>query len=470
MSGYPGFRIAARSRGIGFGVASLACALLSPAFAAPAATDYARYAGAAPMETVLAGYRALFTCSAHFHAGRALDDIERVELVDTQAFELPPPQIDARRRFVRAAGPGGETAVAAYRDSMGCTLLPPDWSEADLASLPYVAYPPVPNRSAQNFPDGDRVRLRTPASLRPLLRDAFDGATYGDGSVTTAVLIAHRGKLIAERYAPGFGPRSGYRTWSTAKSITATLIGIAVGDGLLEVDAPAPIPEWRHPHDPRAAIRLVDLLQMSSGLESSGSNTNALYFGGAAILPAITTTRLEAPPGTRWQYANNDTLLLLRALEHVLDDRLAYLRFPYDRLLHKLGMFDTRMETDHAGRFMGSSQVYTTARDLMRFGLFYAAKGVWRDERILPEGWTDFVAQAAPARPRKAGERGYGAQFWLLDTMPGVPAGTYTSAGNKGQYVTVVPGADLVIVRTGVDPNGKRWAHDRLVAAVAAAL
>ena len=69
-----------------------------------------------------------------------------------------------------------------------------------------------------------------------------------------------------------------------------------------------------------------------------------------------------------------------------------------------------------------------------------------------------------------AGQWGYGAQFWLLDQMPGVPPGTFTTAGNKGQYVTVVPGQDLVIVRTGVDPDGKRWAQDRLVAEVVAAL
>ena len=61
-------------------------------------------------------------------------------------------------------------------------------------------------------------------------------------------------------------------------------------------------------------------------------------------------------------------------------------------------------------------------------------------------------------------------EFWLLDQMPGVPPGTYTTAGNKGQYVTVVPGHDLVIVRTGVDPDGKRWQQDRFVAAVVEAL
>ena len=112
----------------------------------------------------------------------------------------------------------------------------------------------------------------------------------------------------------------------------------------------------------------------------------------------------------------------------------------------------------------------TTARDLARFGIFLDQDGVHQGKRLLPEGWIQFVSTPAPARPVVAGEWGYGAQFWLLDTMPDVPKGTYTTFGNKGQYVTVVPGHDLVIVRTGVDPNGIEYKQDRLVVDVLKAL
>ena len=149
---------------------------------------------------------------------------------------------------------------------------------------------------------------------------------------------------------------------------------------------------------------------------------------------------------------------------------LENLRFPYDELLTPLGMFHTRMEVDHLGNFVGSSQTYTTARDLARFGMFLADDGVVNGKRILPEGWVKFSTTPAPTRPPVAGDLGYGAQFWLLDQLPGVPPGTYTTAGNKGQFATVVPKHGLVIVRTGVDPNGKTWAQDELVAAVVAAL
>src|SRR5690606_37194837 len=177
-------------------------------------------------------------------------------------------------------------------------------------------------------------------------------------------------------------PYRGYRTWSTAKSISATLIGIAAHQGLLDVQAPAPVPEWQQPADPRKAITLEHLMWMSSGLWSEGSNTNALYFGGQDVISAATTTPLEADRGTGWKYANNDTLLLLRSLRAVLNDDARYLRFPYEELFRPLGMHHTWMETDHLGNFVGSSQVYTTARDLARFGLLYLNDGVWQGERL----------------------------------------------------------------------------------------
>jgi CubicO group peptidase (beta-lactamase class C family) len=428
---------------------------------------------------IVAGYRALFTCSAHFFAGRPLSDIRKVELVDVEGLGYPDPVIDEKRRLVSAADKSGKIVqVAAFRDSMGCTVLPPHWSTADVPRLPNVQYAPAPDVSDVAFPAGDRVDLPAtgidPAhgALAAVLDRVFDGRTYGDRqkTVSTAVIVLKGGRIVAERYRPGFGIHSGYRTWSTTKSITAALLGIASKQGLLDLDAPAAIPEWSHPGDPRQAITYKHLLWMSSGLFSGGPNTYSVYFGGQDVISAVTSTPLEAAPGTRWKYANNDTLLTLRALRHVLDDDLRFLRFPYDELLHPLGMYHTRMEVDHLGTFVGSSQTYTTARDLARFGLLLANDGVWNGKRLLPAGWVKFSTTPAPTKPPVAGEWGYGAQFWLLDQMPGVPAGTYTTAGNKGQFVTVVPGHDLVIVRTGVEPDGYRFQQDRLVADVVSAL
>jgi CubicO group peptidase (beta-lactamase class C family) len=385
--------------------------------------------------------------------------------------------IDEQRRFVTATDPSSTvTRIAAFRDSMGCSVLPPEWGPADIGKLPNQAFDPAPDLDDVPFPAGDRVALGAGGldpqfrQLGPVLDKAFDG-TYGSkpGAVTASVIVLKGGRILAERYRPGFGIHAGYRTWSTSKSMTALLLAIAAKQGKLDLDDRADIPEWTSTDDPRRAITYKQLMWMSSGLFSGGDNTYAVYFGGQDVMSALLGNPLEAAPGTRWKYANNDTLLLARALRHRLGDDARFQRYPYEELLRPLGMYHTRMETDHTGMFVSSSQTYTTARDLARLGLFLYNEGVWNGKRYLPEGFLKFASTPAPTRPPVAGQWGYGAQFWLLDQMPGVPPGTYTTAGRKGQFVTVVPGHDLVIVRTGVDPEGIRFQQDRLVADVVAA-
>lgn len=448
------------------GIASLACSLfLRAATARP--IPYQQPGGIADLEDpfIASGYNALFTCSAHFVARRPLADIKVVELADTIPLGLPDPVIDSKNMTVRV-GTGETARIAAYRHGMGCTLLPPQWGIADVPRLPYVQYREPVDLSLVPWPLGDNYSVKKSTRLTDVLSRAFDGNSFGANTLTVSVIVLKDDVVIAEQYRDGFGPYSGYRTWSTAKSITGVLIGIATGQGLLDPEQPAPVPEWQAPGDARKNILLKELLWMSSGLYGGGNNTAAVYFGGQDVISAVTTTQLEVDPGTRWKYANNDTLLALRALRHQLDDDLAYLRFPYDELLHPIGMHHTYMETDHQGNFIGSSQVYTTARDLARFGLLLVNDGVWLGRRILPAGWIDFVSTPAATRPTEAGKQGYGAQFWLFGAIDGLPADTFTSAGNKGQYVTVIRSADVVVVRTGVDPAGARWNQPRFTKAV----
>jgi hypothetical protein len=133
-------------------LASLLLALLAPAFAAP---PYQRPAGIAGSTEplIVAGYRALFTCSAHFFAGRPLDDIKRVELADTQGLGYPDPVIDAPQDRDRQDASGAIVRIAAFRDTMGCTMLPPHWEIGDVPHLPYVQYAPAPDVS-RCFPAG----------------------------------------------------------------------------------------------------------------------------------------------------------------------------------------------------------------------------------------------------------------------------------------------------------------------------
>ncbi len=155
-------------------------------------------------------------------------------------------------------------------------------------------------------------------------------------------------------------------------------------------------------------------------------------------------------PGTYWDYENYDTILGVWAMRRILGDWQSYIEFPRKALLDRIGMRNTLLSTDRFGDFILSSQVYTNARDLARFGLLYLNGGVWNGERIISEEWIDFVRTPAPATAETGNQ--YGGQWWLVpDNRTDVPSDAYSTAGNRGQYVIVVPSHDLVIVRRGLD-------------------
>ena len=123
-------------------------------------------------------------------------------------------------------------------------------------------------------------------------------------------------------------------------------------------------------------------------------------------------------------------------------------------LLWKIGATHTTLETDWNGDYLSSSQIWTTARDMARLGQLYLQDGIWDGERILPAGWSRFVSSPAPAQPGNPDGYGYGAQFWLMNNVEGVPEDTYAALGNRGQSIVIVPSRDVVIVRRGFDVNG----------------
>jgi CubicO group peptidase (beta-lactamase class C family) len=260
------------------------------------------------------------------------------------------------------------------------------------------------------------------------------------------------------------------RTWSVAKSIAGTVVGAAVQQGKIDVAAPAPIPEWRRAGDPRAEITTDHLLRMASGLHSdtAGNRTDAIYFGGTSVTEQATAWPLIARPGSRFRYANNDTMLAARALRAALGDGQEALAFPFTSLLWKIGMTRTVPETDWEGNFILSSQVWTTARDLARMGLLYLNDGVWNGERILPPGWGRYVAQHGPAQP--ASGYGYGATFWTFPPNSGLPQDAYIARGNRGQYLAIIPSRQMLIVRRGFDGAGATFDLDAFTRDVLAAL
>lgn len=434
-------------------------------------TEFDYFAGS--RQIIRNGVQAVLTCNGLFTSHRRLDQVVDQELaylservfgsLGKAAFEV---HTDAGAVTV-GGGEDGEAITAAFRDGIGCVVMAPGAGLSEIDELPELTLPyPDIDPSTTPWPVGDAnaPTVADPDVNTAALQAASDWAFNRDTEEqdTVSLLVVHRGKLIHERYAPGFDRNTRTRTWSTAKSIAATLIGMQVDAGAMALDAPLPfnwLPEMpADEHDPRADITLRHVLRMSSGLYPVDSfrmeyatGSGLAYWAGASSVEGARRRALIREPGTVWDYENFDTLLAVYALKLSLEDEQEYLEFPRRQLLDRLGMRNTLLSTDRFGDFILSSQVYTNARDLARFGLLHLNEGLWQGERIISKQWIDFVRTPAPAAVNQG--VGYGAQWWLVppERQDDVPADAYTTAGNRGQYTIVVPSHDLVIVRRGLD-------------------
>ncbi len=417
------------------------------------------------------GQQAVLMCNGLFTGNRTLEQVFAQEL----AFFREPIGtaeggdyiVDWNVRAVEVGVAGAVPVMrAAFRQGIGCVVLPPDQTLADIDNLPELTLPLPPGNPARiPWPNGDLLsNTGLSADIdAAALEAASDWAFDRDSKeqVTLSMVVVHNGEIIHERYAPGFDVTTRTRTWSTAKSIAGTLIGMLVDEGKLSLDEPLGFdwyPENRSPEtDPRNEITLRHVLNMSSGLDTIdnggreyATGSGLSYWAGASSVIGARSRALIREPGTHWDYENYDTLLGVYAMKLALGDRKTYAEFPRRALLDKLGMRNTLVSTDRFGDFILSSQVYTNARDLARFGQLYLQNGLWDGERLLSEEWIDFVRTPAPATLGR-GSR-YGGQWWLVpEGRDDVPKDAYTTNGNRGQYTVVVPSHNIVIVRRGLD-------------------
>lgn len=452
-----------------------ACLLAAVLLAGPAAAQQQPRELTPHQRAIAAGYKALMLCEGQFGGGRTPEQVATTELkgiypeYEALAAELPAASDRQDRSVSVPFADGMPPRLAYWVPRFGCSLAPIGGRRV----LPPLLHPnpsiPFP-ADPRPWPAGDGgIAPKPPAALMSAVAAAFaPAATKGR---TTGVVVLRDGKVIAERYADGFGPLVPNRTWSVAKSIAGTLVGIAVADGKLDPMKPAPVPEWRGFGDPRAAITLDQLLRMASGLgsDTAGNRTDAIYFGGTTVTEQAVDWPLVAAPGSTFRYANNDTLLAVRALRSALGNDDAYLDLPRSRLFGPLGMDHTTTGVDWQMNFVLSSQVWSTARDLARLGELWRNDGVWQGKRLLPEGWVKYMTTPGGPQPKGDGP-GYGATLWLFGPKQGLPEGSYAAQGNRGQYIFVIPSAKLVVVRRGEDPAGNAFDAPGFVAEVLKAL
>ena len=342
---------------------------------------------------------------------------------------------------------------------------------------------------AQNWPAEDWTSRVAPpsAALSALEAYAFparDDATR-TGVRTDALLVVRDGQVVYERYAAPTTAATPHLTWSMAKSVLATTLGVAYGQGRFRLDAP--VADFYPPFAAHPQVKVGHLLNWASGLDwqedyeyapLKSSVVAMLYTRGRGDMAAFTAAHpADAEPGARFRYSSGDSNVLAAALKNMVGAE-AYADYPWSALFEPLGIQSAVWEQDASGTFVGSSYVYMSARDMARIGLLMQREGRWRDQQVLPKAWVEFnrtpFANYLP-QADKPDAAVPGGQWWLNAAVagagrpwPDAPVDTLAALGHWGQGLYVLASEDLLVVRYADDRDGS-FEHNQLLKLVIAA-
>lgn len=370
--------------------------------------------------------------------------------------------VDFERQMVSLTLPDGVTRTAKRYKNQGCVahpigedsvyFAPTDVArnQAPAETTPWPMGDVLPNDPWPSEIDMDKVEQALDAGFGP------------PEARTLGLVVTYNGRILGERYDDGVDIHTPLESWSMTKSLTGTLVGVLIEQGTYELWQPAPIPEWQGDGDPRAEIRIGDIMRMSSGLrinapadpdydDSTYADHLYLYTGTVDSYAYAATRPQQWPPNTIGRYRNTDPVLgsyLVRlGVEGRGDD---YHTFPQTQLFDRIGIRDGLIETDPHGNFLGQGLAFMPARDWARLGNLYLQDGVWNGERILPEGYAEYASTLAPAWVSDGRLQYGGAFFWVNGTGgQGLPTSAYSMRGAGGQSTTIIPTHGLVVVRLG---------------------
>ena len=371
--------------------------------------------------------------------------------------------VDFERQLVSLRLPDGVTRTAKKYGSQGCVALA--IGEDSVHFTPSEVPSSLPPAETTPWPMGDVLSQDPlPADLDMAKVDEAIEVGFGPPEARTlAFVVTHDGRIVGERYAEGIDLHSPLEGWSMTKSLTGALMGVLIQEGTYDLWQPAPIPEWQSEGDPRQAIRIGDIMRMSSGIrirapqdpdyDPSVGYPDHLYLYTATdnSFEWAATRPQQWEPNTVGRYRNSDPILTSYLIRLAVEDRGEdYHSFPRRHLFDRIGIRDAYFQTDVYGNFLGQGYAFMSARDWARLGNLYLQDGIWNGERILPEGYVEYGTQPAPAWVEDGRPTYGGAFLWVnRDLSLPVPAGSFAMSGAGGQSTTVIPAHGLVVVRIG---------------------
>jgi CubicO group peptidase (beta-lactamase class C family) len=413
------------------------------------------------------GFAALDLCTRTMRTGEPQERV-RVRFVEPKVQPLPMVwRVDhtmGSHVTVRTWLPGlGHARTALYREGLGCTIVPPGWSEAQVRAQPFRASPSPP-ADGRPWPWGEGA-VEAPglgaserAVLEPHLDRLFRETTddLAERRNTTALLVARDGRLVFERYALGHGRDDPQIGWSMTKTLTAMIAASLAGAGKLGLDDEVGLPQWEG--TPKQAITWRALLNMAPGLawfEGYGGHSDAteMLFSRGDQGAWAAERPMASEPGTVFTYSTGFTHIAARRMRGLLGGTHQAVYDHYQReLFAPLGIRNGVIEPDASGTPVGGARGVLRPVDWLRLGQLIANGGTWDGATLLPREWVEYIVAPSPADPE------YGGSIWRQpsprihpELRARLPSDLVYFAGHLGQFTVVVPSRNLVVVRMGVD-------------------
>ncbi len=331
------------------------------------------------------------------------------------------------------------------------------WFEADVDDIDRFPRRPIPAGGEPlvlregTLPPGTLDRVSTRDGERHL-------EDLVEGSATTALLVLRGDEIVLERYANGGAADRPHTSFSVAKSVLSTLVGIAIQRGeiaSLDDAVTLHVPELLD-RDPRFAdVSLRSLITMSSGLgyEERGmpwSDDTTTYYAPDLRGEALSAVVVESP-GRTWLYNNYNPLIMGLVLERATGMRVA--DYASRHLWGPMGAeadASWSLDSDRSGFEKMESGVNALPRDYARFGYLFAHEGQVGGRRVVDAQWVrEATANDTSGDPAERYQH-----WWWVDLER---EGRFYAAGNHGQFVYVDPATDVVVVRLGREDGDVHW-------------
>ncbi len=321
----------------------------------------------------------------------------------------------------------------------------------------YVAHPPA--TLDDGWPTAHPADVGIDTSL---IADMVRAVVDGEMALTHSVLVARQGRLVVEEYFYGFDRDTWHDMRSASKTLTSTLIGLAIQEGHIENASATALPFFPRYRryatwDTRKAdITVRHLLTMSSGLDANDSDPRSIASEGRyqsqVVQPDWIKLALDAPmiadPGSQPLYGGANPLILGGILAAALEEPVEW--FAHRMFFAPLGIERYRFLLDPTGIVYMGGGLYLRPRDMAKYGQLYLDGGVWQGTRILSEEWIrESWGQYGRLAPLDRNGHQYGYLWWHHTYDVGTRTiETLEARGNGGQYIFVVPSLDLVVVIT----------------------